>query len=217
MKIFQCQACDQPISFESNHCESCERRLGYACDIHEMSALEPVGGVWHAYANPARKYRFCANAHYDACNWLVPDDFPSRYCVTCRHNHVVPDLSIAWNLTRWRQIEARQAPAVLLPPAPRPSAHDPGREPHHGPRLRLSGRPLGELPDRAAGAHGASQRPHHPEHRRGRRRRAGAAEDAVRRVLPHPARTFPARDRALFLECARSLRSEHLDLSVALR
>ncbi len=106
MKIFQCQACDQPISFESTHCESCERRLGYVCDVHEMSAVEPVSGLWHAYANPGRKYRFCANAAHDACNWLVPEDSPNRYCITCRHNHVVPDLSIAWNLTRWRQIEA---------------------------------------------------------------------------------------------------------------
>ena len=43
MKIFQCQACDQPVTFEATACESCERRLGYVCDRHEVSALEPVG------------------------------------------------------------------------------------------------------------------------------------------------------------------------------
>lgn len=106
MKIFQCQACDQPISFESTHCDSCERRLGYLCGLHEMSALEPSGEAWHAYADPAGKYRFCANAAHGACNWLVPDDAPGRFCTTCRHNRVVPDLAIHWNLTRWRQIEA---------------------------------------------------------------------------------------------------------------
>ncbi|MFD0935224.1 putative zinc-binding metallopeptidase [Methylobacterium trifolii] len=116
MKIFQCQACDQPVTFESTVCESCERRLGYVCDRHEISALEPsghsahllLGGVqtFHAYADSGRKYRFCANAAHDACNWLVPDDHPDTFCVTCRHNRVVPDLAIPFNLVRWRQVEA---------------------------------------------------------------------------------------------------------------
>ncbi|KQO57926.1 MULTISPECIES: putative zinc-binding metallopeptidase [unclassified Methylobacterium] len=106
MKIFQCQACNQPASFESTECESCQRRLGYVCGTHEISALEPSGTVWHAYADPGRKYRFCANAEFSACNWLLPDDSPDRYCTCCRHNRVVPDLALAWNLTRWRQIEA---------------------------------------------------------------------------------------------------------------
>ena len=107
MKIFQCQACDQPVSFESTECESCERRLGYVCAVHEMSALEPSGnGLWHAYAHPGQKYRFCANAGWDACNWLVPDEEPSTYCTACRHNRTVPDLSIERNRKRWRQIEA---------------------------------------------------------------------------------------------------------------
>ncbi len=116
MKIFQCQACDQPVTFEATGCESCERRLGYVCDRHEVSALEPVGTsghpgsagvpVFHAYAHSGRRYRFCANARHNACNWLVPDEHPDIFCTTCRHNHVVPDLTIPWNLTRWRQVEA---------------------------------------------------------------------------------------------------------------
>ncbi|KQP51393.1 hypothetical protein ASG40_14135 [Methylobacterium sp. Leaf399] len=106
MKIFQCQACDQPVSFESTACDSCQRRLGYVCEGHSVSALEPSGDLWHAYADPGRKYRFCANAEHGACNWLVPDDEPGAFCAACRHNRLVPDLRIAWNLTRWRQIEA---------------------------------------------------------------------------------------------------------------
>ncbi len=116
MKIFQCQACDQPVTFEATACESCARRLGYVCDRHEVSALEPVGvsahpgsagvPVHHAYAHPGRRYRFCANAAHGACNWLVPDEQPDIFCTTCRHNRVVPDLTIPWNLTRWRQVEA---------------------------------------------------------------------------------------------------------------
>ena len=107
MKIFQCQACDQPVSFESTSCESCARRLGYVCDVHEMSALEPVGDdLWHAYAHPGPKYRFCANAVHEACNWLVAEGEGRDLCVACRHNQTVPDLSVPWNVARWRQIEA---------------------------------------------------------------------------------------------------------------
>ena len=116
MKIFQCQACDQPVSFESTACESCERRLGYVCEVHEVSALEPSGHsthpqmgyaqIFHAYARPGEKYRFCTNAQHAACNWLVPDSSSEIFCRTCRHNRVVPDLAVGWNLIRWRQIEA---------------------------------------------------------------------------------------------------------------
>lgn len=113
MKIFQCQACDQPVSFESTECESCQRRLGYLCEVHEISALEPSGQspafsapAFHAYARPGAKVRFCANAVHGACNWLLDDASPEPFCIACRHNRVVPDLSLPWNLTRWRQIEA---------------------------------------------------------------------------------------------------------------
>ncbi|GBU16329.1 MULTISPECIES: putative zinc-binding metallopeptidase [Methylobacterium] len=116
MKIFQCQACDQPVGFESTVCESCERRLGYVCEAHEVSAIEPAGPsanpafpgapTFRAYARPGVRMRFCANAELGGCNWLVPDDSEDHYCTTCRHNRVVPDLSVPWNLVRWRQIEA---------------------------------------------------------------------------------------------------------------
>ncbi|WP_232629999.1 zinc-binding metallopeptidase family protein [Methylobacterium sp. Leaf118] len=111
MRIFQCQACDQPLTFESTVCESCERRLGYVCDRHVISALEPCGEdgrgpLFRAYAYPGRKVRFCANAAHDACNWMVPEESSDAFCVACRHNRVVPDLTVPANLERWRQIEA---------------------------------------------------------------------------------------------------------------
>ena len=116
MKIFQCQACDQPVTFEATACESCERRLGYVCGVHEVSALEPsalsahplMGGAqtYHAYADPGPRYRSCNNALWGGCNWLVPEESPETFCTTCRHNRVVPDLTLPWNLTRWRQVEA---------------------------------------------------------------------------------------------------------------
>jgi hypothetical protein len=50
MKLFECQACGQPLFFESFTCESCGRRLGYLPEVQELSALEPDGETWPAYS-----------------------------------------------------------------------------------------------------------------------------------------------------------------------
>lgn len=63
------------------------------------------GGAWTALARPGQSYRFCTNAAFDACNWLVPADSPEAYCRACRHNRTVPDLSQEDNLLRWRKLE----------------------------------------------------------------------------------------------------------------
>jgi hypothetical protein len=105
MKLFECQACGQPLYFENTHCESCARTLGYLPREAALSALEPSGGAWRALAAPERLFRFCANAEHDACNWLIDEAQPQRYCVACSHNRTVPDLSNPTNLARWRRIE----------------------------------------------------------------------------------------------------------------
>jgi hypothetical protein len=105
MKLFECQACGQPLYFENTRCESCARTLGYLPQEAALSALEPSGGAWRALAAPERLFRFCANAEHDACNWLIDEAQPQRYCVACSHNRTVPDLSNPTNLARWRRIE----------------------------------------------------------------------------------------------------------------
>ena len=70
-----------------------------------MSVVEPEGEVWRAWAEPEKRYRFCANAAYDVCNWMVDDSQPSPFCAACRHNQTVPDLSVPDNVTHWRKLE----------------------------------------------------------------------------------------------------------------
>ena len=45
--------------------------------------------------------------NYDAgmCNWMVPADDEVGFCAACRHNRVVPDLSVPGNDVLWRKIE----------------------------------------------------------------------------------------------------------------
>jgi hypothetical protein len=105
MKLFKCQHCGQLLYFENTKCEKCGRRLGYIPPAETLSALEPEGELWRALAVPHRRYRFCANAQYDVCNWLIEAAAPEQYCAACRHNRIVPDTSIPDNLIAWRKIE----------------------------------------------------------------------------------------------------------------
>jgi hypothetical protein len=105
MKTFECQHCRQLLYFENTSCMSCGRRLGYLPEIAKLSALEPDGDAWRALAEPEPRWRFCANAEYDACNWLLPADAAESLCRACRHNRTVPDLGDAQNRLRWQRLE----------------------------------------------------------------------------------------------------------------
>ena len=111
MKLFQCQNCGQPLYFENTRCERCGLSLGYLPRREAISALQPHGSADGPQGQVRRAladmelYRHCANAAYDACNWLIPAATSDSYCAACRHNLVIPDLSLPENLPRWRSLE----------------------------------------------------------------------------------------------------------------
>jgi hypothetical protein len=105
MKLFECQNCGQPLFFENTRCESCGAGLGYLPKQQTVMALQPDGEVWRALAAPSGRYRFCANAVHDVCNWLISANDPEPFCVACRHNRMIPNLATPDNLWRWRLIE----------------------------------------------------------------------------------------------------------------
>jgi hypothetical protein len=106
MKLFECQNCGHPLYFENTRCVSCGLRLGFLPALEKVSALQPDGELWRALAAPKeQRYRFCSNAQYEVCNWLIPAASPEHYCAACRHNRTIPDLSVPGNQARWRMIE----------------------------------------------------------------------------------------------------------------
>lgn len=105
MKLFKCQDCGQVLYFENTKCEKCSKRLGYLPETATLSALDPQGDAWIPMASPQTTHRFCANAEFDACNWLLPAESPDTYCMACRYNRTIPDLDDPQNLERWRAIE----------------------------------------------------------------------------------------------------------------
>ena len=200
MKLFECQACGQLLYFENTRCESCGRRLGFLSWTQDVTALEPEGEAWKALAEPDGSFRFCANAEHDACNWLIPADSPDAYCMACRHNRIIPDLSLPENIGRWRRLEKAKhrlfysLQKLRLPVATR-AEHPRGLD------LRVSCRPGRAGAARPARHDRPRQRPDHHQHRRSRRRGTRAAPPRHGRALSHPARPFPPRDRPLLLGC----------------
>jgi hypothetical protein len=106
MKLFTCQGCGQLLYFENVRCENCGRALGYLTDLTEISALDPVeGGGWTVLAAPQKAYKFCKNYDAGMCNWMVHAEDETGFCAACRHNRVIPDLSVPGNDVLWRKIE----------------------------------------------------------------------------------------------------------------
>ncbi|TCI00082.1 hypothetical protein EJV46_05350 [Roseococcus sp. SYP-B2431] len=107
MRLFPCQNCSQVLHFENTSCVKCGAVLGYLPEPNALSALEPAGdeGEFTARAAPGGVWRFCDNAREDACNWLLPGDSEERFCLACRHNRTIPDISDPLNKARWQKIE----------------------------------------------------------------------------------------------------------------
>ena len=105
MKLFKCQSCQQVLYFENSVCVKCGHRLGYVSEIATLSALEPDGDLWRALAAAGGAYRFCANAAQKACNWLVEASSLDSFCLSCRHNRTIPDVTLPPNLEAWQKIE----------------------------------------------------------------------------------------------------------------
>jgi hypothetical protein len=106
MKLFRCPSCGQIIYFENTRCERCHHQLGYNPEADILTALDPEeGGTWRSLAHDDGHYRFCHNADYDACNWLVPAESGATFCRACRHNRTVPDLGRLDVLVPWQKME----------------------------------------------------------------------------------------------------------------
>src|SRR5438132_464020 len=105
MKLFKCQVCSEVLYFESACCDKCSVRLGYEPVRNMLYALEEHAGGWRIVGEPDSAPKFCANASHEVCNWLLDAKDAHEFCLACRHNGIIPDLSVQQNLANWRKIE----------------------------------------------------------------------------------------------------------------
>lgn len=105
MKLFTCAHCGNVLYFENVRCEKCGHALGYLPRTNTLLPLEPDGNVWRAVGGPEGMLRSCANAARGACNWLLTAEEDGEYCLSCRHNRTVPDLSDDGRLLAWQRVQ----------------------------------------------------------------------------------------------------------------
>jgi hypothetical protein len=108
MKIYQC-VCGQLIFFENVSCVRCKRELGFLPETLSLIALEPAeNGLFSAaQGGPENaKYKKCQNYFQHAvCNWMIPGSREDPFCVSCRLNQLIPDLSVDANRLLWTLME----------------------------------------------------------------------------------------------------------------
>ncbi len=106
MKLFKCSVCSQLLYFENTRCEKCGHVLGYEPFQNQLLPLEAEGQFWRPVPQSNTTYKFCFNSTYGVCNWLVDSDSSENFCLACRHNGIIPDLSQPQNAANWQKIEA---------------------------------------------------------------------------------------------------------------
>lgn len=109
--------CSRAIFFRNSHCLSCDTPLGYEPRLGKVFSLAPgpEPDTWqlagpHVPENHTTVYRRCANAGTAAaCNWLVTAGFVEQeirpFCLSCRLNRTIPDVSVGDNAVLWGRIE----------------------------------------------------------------------------------------------------------------
>lgn len=106
MRLFSCSNCANVVHFENDGCVTCGSRLAFRPRALDMVALDASGT--HVLENGQSgnvPISPCSNAALGGCNWLVDDGHASGFCLACRHNVTIPDLSIPENLHNWQKIE----------------------------------------------------------------------------------------------------------------
>lgn len=69
-------------------------------------STEPLANLWREVPTSDAAYKFCFNSTFGICNWLVDGTSSENFCVACRHNGIIPDLSQSQNVANWQKIEA---------------------------------------------------------------------------------------------------------------
>src|SRR4051794_10572123 len=106
--------CHSAVFFLNSHCLRCDTPLGYEPHLGHVFSLAPgpQPNTWQL-AGPrvpdrhTKLYRRCENLNSPAsCNWLVPVDGSGHiFCLACRLNRTVPNLSVREDAVLWGRIE----------------------------------------------------------------------------------------------------------------
>lgn len=107
MPPLACPNCRRLIHFEARVCPACHFTLGYDPATDAFLFLGDNLTTWRDVSGGTHDVVVCANnGPLEICNWLVAVNDVSPLCRACRHNHIIPDLTVSCVPERWGKIEA---------------------------------------------------------------------------------------------------------------
>ncbi len=106
MKLFNCTHCQNLLYFENSACLNCGYTVGF--DEKRLAMVTLQGNAQSGYSETTSgfNYRFCKNAEYGVCNWLLQDWDNNTHCSACNLNKTIPALDNEKNMDLWKRIEA---------------------------------------------------------------------------------------------------------------
>ncbi|HTE10781.1 MAG TPA: putative zinc-binding peptidase [Chitinophagaceae bacterium] len=106
MKLYSCDKCQNLLYFENTVCLNCRSAVGFDAGSLSMVTLLPSNEkTFTDINNKNQSWRYCDNAAYAACNWIIPASQTDGFCMACDLNRTIPSLDKEENLDRWRRIE----------------------------------------------------------------------------------------------------------------
>jgi len=107
LRPFACPNCRCLCHFEVRVCSACKVTLAYDPQIDGFRFLADGATVWRAEDGVDAAVVVCANNNdFQVCNWLVPTADTTTLCRACRHNNMIPDLTVFGVRERWAKVEA---------------------------------------------------------------------------------------------------------------
>jgi hypothetical protein len=113
VREFHCPSCRDQVSFEQCECPCCGDKLLFDPVTLKTARLQDSAP--------------CDNREIIGCNWSV--EGADRYCVSCRLNRTIPNLSVLRNVLLWKRVEEAKRRLVYdlsrlqLPLVSRSGAH----------------------------------------------------------------------------------------------
>lgn len=108
MKTFQCHSCGEQLFFENTSCLACGSMVGFVPNEIAIVTLSSSGNDRFVITgdNSDRSWKPCRNyTPENVCNWMIPADSNEEYCLSCRLNETIPDLSVGNNRSLWAKME----------------------------------------------------------------------------------------------------------------
>jgi hypothetical protein len=93
---FACR-CGHALQFNDRKCPKCGDEVGFDPRIFSMVSLAAHADV--------ERLRYCDNARWNVCNWLIGEGDENVLCLACRLNNVIPNLEMRDNQRAWIALE----------------------------------------------------------------------------------------------------------------